>query len=1546
MPLDLTGITNEREFYTDYYIGSELEEALRPVFARWTAAAESPVDALRRCGAAWPAMHTELEGLTDPTARLECQRAWLRTLLEALGYSWQPGVSENEDGITIPIAGEITRADGSPELWLIEVLDATNELGDPLSLPFLREQLPPGEDLKWTGDAALEDVLSEQVFAGEEPPRWVLLFHAGQLVLIDRTKWSDRRLLRFHFDQIFTGKDSTRLLSAFAGAYSICPRDGNSLLDHLDEGSHRHAAKVSEDLKYSARECIELLGNEALDWLRSQKEKFPPADDLSRECLRYLYRLLFLFYVEARPALGYAPMDSDEYRTGYSLESLRELALAPLDTERSRNGYFIDASIRTLFKLIYSGFAPKEQMTMAAAASGGGGRSLVHTFEMKPLQGDLFDDERMPTLRRASFRNHVLQRVLELLGYSRKGSALGRGRISYAQLGINQLGSVYEGLLSYTGFFARTDLYEVKKAETNEVNVLDQAWFVSKEDLSQYKPEEIVYDGDTGRAKVYPQGAFIYRLNGRSRQKSASYYTPEDLTKCVVKYALKELLIGKTTDQILQLTVCEPALGSGAFLNEAINQLADAYLKGKQADLDRRIPEGDLEQERQKVKAFLADNRVFGVDRNPVAVELAEISLWLNTIYQGHTIPWFGGQLAAGNSLIGARRQAFRRGQLTDKARPWLESVPERVPVADSRPQDAVYHFLVPDKDMSNYGDKVVKAMCPKELKRISDWRRAFCEKFDAAEADTLVRLSDAVDRLWARHADDLRNARGRTAHDFAVWGQPARDERGQTLTTRERDAIFRKAIHPDQGPSTAYQRLRFVMDYWCALWFWPIEKAHLTPTRHEFLLEVGSVLEGTVRATQSIRRTQGEMFGPEQPSLTVADEYGLVDVNEFCKGSERLTLVREIAEKYRFLHWELEFADVFAGATGFDLILGNPPWIKIEWNEGAVMGDVQPLYLLRDFSAPDLAKLRVDAMSKYPGLRKLYLDEYGEFAGTQAFLNAKQNYPLLLGSQSNTFKCFVTKAWSVASEGGLQGFLHPEGVYDEPKGGALRAELYPRLRYHLHFQNEKKLFAEISHTRVFGANVYGPPSLVGFRHIANLFTPATVDACLCHDGHGVVPGIKNDQNDWNEDGHRHRVIEVDEKTLALFASVYDYPGTPALQARLPALHARELVNVLRKFAGQPKRLGQLAGQYTTSEMWHETNAVKAGTIRRDIGFPSCTAEWVLSGPHFYVCNPLVKTSRTDCTKNGDYDLLDLTLTPGEYLPRTNYFPDCPAEVYRDRAPGVPWDTEKRVTDYCRVVFRRSLDESTERTLISCIVPQKVGHIHTVLSMAFSDTRNLVQFAAYSSALPYDCFIKMTGRADLYESVLRMLPLPNSTSALCARALLLNCLTSHYTDLWRECWDADFTASRWAKCDPRLGNDRFTALSPDWSWHTPLRTDYERRQALVEIDVLVAMELGLTVEELCTIYRIQFPVLRQYERNTYYDSNGRIVYLDGDQSYGLSTPDWKKKRNQSTIERTVTDDTVPTGPRERTIVYEAPFDQCDREEDYRTAWSEFERRNA
>ena len=178
----------------------------------------------------------------------------------------------------------------------------------------------------------------------------------------------------------------------------------------------------------------------------------------------------------------------------------------------------------------------------------------------------------------------------------------------------------------------------------------------------------------------------------------------------------------------------------------------------------------------------------------------------------------------------------------------------------------------------------------------------------------------------------------------------------------------------------------------------------------------------------------------------------------------------------------------------------------------------------------------------------------------------------------------------------------------------------------------------------------------------------------------------------------------------------------------------------------------------------------------------------------------------------------------------------------------------------------------------------------------------------------------------------------------------LNCLSKHYLDLWQECWRQEFQSDSWTKTDPRLPNSFFHNLTPTWNRNCALRTDYARRQALVEIDVLVAMALKLSLEELQTIYRVQFPVMRQYEADTWYDQNGRIIFTNskGLPGVGFSRPEWEdiKELQTGTVERTVQDDTLPSGPVERTITYHAPFDRCDREQDYATVWAEFARRFA
>ncbi|MGW8158406.1 MAG: hypothetical protein ACWGKN_07765 [Desulfoprunum sp.] len=125
---------------------------------------------------------------------------------------------------------------------------------------------------------------------------------------------------------------------------------------------------------------------------------------------------------------------------------------------------------------------------------------------------------------------------------------------------------------------------------------------------------------------------------------------------------------------------------------------------------------------------------------------------------------------------------------------------------------------------------------------------------------------------------------------------------------------------------------------------------------------------------------------------------------------------------------------------------------------------------------------------------------------------------------------------------------------------------------------------------------------------------------------------------------------------------------------------------------------------------------------------------------------------------------------------------------------------------------------------------------------------------------------------------------------------------------------------------------------------------FSRRQALIEIDVLAAMALGLDLNELCLVYRIHFPILRENEADTWYDQNGRIVFTNskGLTGVGFTRPEWYeiKDKPSGTFSRIVLDDTMPGGPVERTITYTAPFDRCDREKDYEVVWAEFERRFA
>ncbi|HGY0450984.1 TPA: hypothetical protein ACNUGO_004695, partial [Salmonella enterica subsp. enterica serovar Derby] len=1438
---------------------------------------------------------------------------------------------------------------------------------------------------------------------------FVLLLGNRQLLLLDRTKWAQNRLLRFDFEEILSRRetDTLKATSVLLHKDSLLPGSGAPYLDSLDDNSHKHAFGVSEDLKYALRESIELLGNEAMRYLIDNelayytgKRAINP-DELSRECLRYMYRLLFLFYIEARPELGYAPMTAKTYLQGYSLETLRDLEMIPLTNEEDRNGRYFHDSLNMLFKLVRDGYSGGVKM-QSDLESGDQITIHSHQFSVPRLESHLFEANNTRILNRVVFRNETLQQIIQAMSLSRpgKGRFNRRGRISYRQLGINQLGAVYEALLSYRGFFASDDLYEVKKAG-EEFNELETGYFVSKDEIGKYHDDEKVYEKD-GSLRIHRKGSFIYRMAGRDREKSASYYTPEVLTRSLVKYALKELFkeqIDSITDPhakadaILNLTVCEPAMGSAAFLNEAINQLAEAYLFHKQQAEGRRIPQDRYTQELQRVKMYIADNNVFGVDLNPVAVELAEVSLWLNAISGDAFVPWFGYQLHCGNSLVGARRQVFNKSELTYKKAKdpsWLNSGPAELAMNTPREEKQIFHFLLPDSGMANYSDKTVKQRYPDDFKALDSWRKEFTKSFAPHEIADVQRISGKVEALWNTFRQQLKAERQKTADNYPVW--PAENTAHVRSSLSSKDETFSGRLEDN----STYQKLRWVMDYWCALWFWPIDKADELPDRGTWLFEMETLLDGIVvteRVTEAAEQATGDLFADEgmvREESSLFSGAGRLKTDVLFRHLPRLAIVDALKKQHRFFHWDLEFCDLFAERGGFDLMLGNPPWLKVEWQEAGVLGDYEPEFVLRKLSASKLAMLRADTFNAIPALEDAWRSEYEGCEGMQNFLNAQQNYPVLRGVQTNLYKCFLPQAWRLGTQKGVAGFLHPEGIYDDPKGGQLRAAVYPRLRAHFQFQNELNLFVEVDHHAKFSSNIYSAcPGSVGFEHISNLYAPQTIDACFEHSGSGDIPGLKDEIESegklkvvWNTSGHRSRLINIATHELELFARLYDSKGTPAWQARLPALHAEQLVAVLEKFANQPKRLGDLQGQYLSLEMWHETNQQKDGTIERKTQFPEDASQWVLSGPHFFVGTPFYKTPRENCTLNSDYDCLDLLTLPDDYLPRTNYIPACDVQEYAKRTPRVTWtdpgeDEPRKVTDYYRLAYRAMIGSASERTLSCALIPNTVSHVNNARTYIFKNKHDLLNIAACHFSLPFDFLLKSTGKQNLHNTLDEFSFTEFNTLTiirLSVRVLILSCITDGYVYLWNKTFTPDFSTQRWSRNLPQLPQDFFANLTPEWQRNCALRSDYSRRQALVEIDVLVAQALGLTLEELLTIYRVQFPVMRQYEADTWYDQNGRIIFtpskglvgvglprtarkadLKNGFVFNVDSPDWTGgdctdqaigwddvKHLQTGIVSVTFDDYTRSDEGERrTVTWQAPFINPDREDDYKVAWAFF-----
>ncbi|WP_286957659.1 Eco57I restriction-modification methylase domain-containing protein [Brevibacterium sp. UBA7493] len=1420
-------------------------------------------------------------------------------------------------------------------------------------------------------------------FNDEDAPAFALVLAGSRLLLTERERWAEGRYIDIDLALLLDRNDTGRGGSvdrffACTSAAALAPQADSSIwFSQILDASVKHTESVSEELREAVRTSIELIANEVVN--RRRAKGYPPlADDQAQElasnALRYLYRILFLLFAEANPELDIVPTGTTEYEAGYSLDRLRDLALVELPTKP--DGTHLYESLRVLFRLINQGHNE----------AGGAGRhsedaQSSDSLVFHGLNADLFAASATALIdgteeQPVGLGNAALQQVLQKLLLTAEKKGRDRGFISYAELGINQLGRVYEGLMSYSGFFASEPLYEVAK----NGDPTKGSWVVPVSRAEGMNPDDFVrtpnaVTGQLERVR-YQAGAFVFRLSGRERQRSASYYTPEVLTRFAVSQALEELLTDETTaDEILSLTVCEPALGSGAFALEAVNQLASAYLSRRQDELGERIDPAEYGSELQKAKAFIALHNVYGVDLNSTAVELAEISLWLDTMVAGLAAPWFGLRLRRGNSLIGAQRSVYSREQIKAgqhfKVSPQPVGAPDNAAGLQQRKPTDVYQFLLPSHGWGATAEsKEGKALAADRVDELKTWRRGVRRKLTAArtgmvsaakrkQLEKLQALSARVDTLWETARRRLQIAEEQSQRSVEIWGQE--ETRAGTSVTR---AQIEKSLADE---ASSYRRLRRLMDAWCALWFWPLTvedtaraagaeaaKRIQPPTIDEWIAACEDLLG---RAPEAIETQQGEVRFRQGDLVTDAswdelDEHepvelgsaGALPIERVLEKHPWLKVTERIARDQAFFHWQLEFPTIF-DRGGFDLQLGNPPWVRPRTDTAALLAEGDPWWQLAHKPSEAAKKDKRISTLAVEGMRELLLDGDAEVVSQAEYLGHETTYSLIAGTQPDLYRCFMEQTWRHVRENGVVTLIHPESHFTDDKAQSLRRAAYKRLRRHWQFINELMLY-EIDHHVSYGVHTYGQPRVdVCFLHATSLYHPSTVERSLLHNGDGPEPGVKDEHGNWDLRPHAARIQRVTAEVLKTWAETVEPVGTPALVSKMVYTVTESTASVLAKLAEAP-RLGDVEPQF--SRGWDESIDRKRGRFQLRWGGVERWEDAILQGPHFHVGNPFYKQPNPTMKHNQDWTTVDLEHLPADALPVTSYKPIWDADYRNQYTRWKVGDETVDARDYYRIAWRRMAANTGERTLIPAIIPPGAAHPDGVFSLGLPTGRSadLGPIAASMQSLISDLVVRSSPRSNIFPSLVTRLPSwssasPTLNAMVLLRTMRLNCLTNAYASLWLDSWTDEFLADSWTQDHEGRLATSLGDVRQEWTADTPLRRALDRRQAQVEIDALVSLGLGITADELCTVYRSHFPVLYGYDSGLdsktqyWYDQNGRLVPNEVRKL-------WQK--NEAEGRETTAGDLTAESAGGFTYAFAPPFTLLDRERDMRIAYAEFERR--
>ena len=493
---------------------------------------------------------------------------------------------------------------------------------------------------------------------------WGILTNGGQWRLYHRQ--TSYRLDSFYEVDLAALLSENRGIDTFRYFYCLFRRDAfittvgeGPFLDLVLTESQQYTVAVSDDLKNRIYDALRLLIDGFLNFPRNRFDSAnPPLDKIHTNCLILLYRILFILYAESR---GLLPVENPNYAASYSLAALAETIHETLDREDLIIPTISDywARLRGLFGLINDGWD-----------------DLIPQYN-----GGLFNPTSHPFLENNELGNDALARVIELLTRTEQGE-----RIAYRDLDVRHLGDIYEGLLEYQPQIADKDLVIVsnKGRETVEPTA---------------SPDQEV---------AYSEGDVYLLTDKGDRKATGSYYTPDYIVRYIVENTLAPLCEGKTVDEILSLKILDPATGSGHFLVGVVDYLTEELITHPDAPhmTETESEETELAYWRRRV----VESCVYGVDLNPMAVELAKLSLWLHTVAKGEPLSFLDHHIRCGNSLIGAKIENLSNlPELRRTRRNTSETQTEiqmAFPFAD-RVATAIGHYLLIEETESRTADQI-----------------------------------------------------------------------------------------------------------------------------------------------------------------------------------------------------------------------------------------------------------------------------------------------------------------------------------------------------------------------------------------------------------------------------------------------------------------------------------------------------------------------------------------------------------------------------------------------------------------------------------------------------------------------------------------------------------------------------------------------------------------------------------------------------------------------------------------------------------------------